>query len=143
VPTSTLEALQCFATGLYEDYAAVKAGVTLPWSTSPVEGHINRLTMLKRQVFGRECLDLLSRRFVRIPGRGHEGVQRGQESSETHTGVASRVAARSRLMRLAWRVTITRITRALGRTPSLGSVLNVRMRLQQPSRRAYSVCHSV
>src|SRR6266571_287367 len=28
--------------------------ITLPWSTSPVEGHINRLKMLKRQMFGRE-----------------------------------------------------------------------------------------
>jgi transposase len=63
--TSTLEALQRFAAGLREDYEAVKAGVTLPWSTSPVEGHINRLKMLKRQMFGRAHLDLLSRRFLR------------------------------------------------------------------------------
>jgi transposase len=65
--TSTLEALQRFATGLREDYEAVKAGVTLPWSTSPVEGHINRLKMLKRQMFGRARLDLLSGRFLRAP----------------------------------------------------------------------------
>jgi transposase len=76
--TSTLEALRRFATGLSEDYEAVKAGVTLPWSTSPVEGHINRLKLLKRQMFGRARLDLLSRRFVRArredqaqaPGQG-------------------------------------------------------------------------
>jgi transposase len=68
---STLEALQRFASGLQEDYKAVKAGVTLPWSTSPVEGHINRLKMLKRQMFGRARLDLLSRRFVRAP-RGRQ-----------------------------------------------------------------------
>jgi transposase len=65
--TSTVEAIRRFATGLYEDYAAVKAGVTLPWSTSPVEGHINRLKMLKRQMFGRARLDLLSCRFVLAP----------------------------------------------------------------------------
>jgi transposase len=65
--TSTIEALRRFATGLYEDYEAVKAGVTLPWSTSPVEGHINRLKMLKRQMFGRARLDLLSCRFVQAP----------------------------------------------------------------------------
>jgi transposase len=47
--TSTLEALRRFATGLYEDYEAVRAGVTLPWSTGPVEGHSNRLKMLKRR----------------------------------------------------------------------------------------------
>jgi transposase len=65
--TSMLEAMRRFAKGLYEDYAAVKAGVTLPWSSGPVEGHINRLKMLKRQMFGRACLDLLSRRFLRAP----------------------------------------------------------------------------
>jgi len=68
---STLEAFQRFAIGLQEDYKAVKAGVTLPWSTSPVEGHINRLKMLKRQMFGRARLDLLSRRFLRAP-RGEQ-----------------------------------------------------------------------
>jgi len=64
---STLEALRRFATGLSEDYQAVKAGVTLPWSTGPVEGHINRLKMLKRQMFGRAHLDLLRQRFLRTP----------------------------------------------------------------------------
>ena len=68
--TSTLEALQRFANGLRDDYEAVKAGVTLPWSTGPVEGHINRLKMLKRQMFGRARLDLLSRRFVGAPRDG-------------------------------------------------------------------------
>ena len=65
--TSTLEALQRFAVGLRDDYEAVKAGVTLPWSTSPVEGHINRLKMVKRQMFGRAHLDLLSYRFLLAP----------------------------------------------------------------------------
>ena len=67
---STLEALQRFARGLREDYEAIKAGVTLPWSTSPVEGHINRLKMVKRQMFGRARLDLLSRRFLPAPRDG-------------------------------------------------------------------------
>jgi hypothetical protein len=42
--------LQRFAQGLRDDYAAVKAGVTVPWSNGPGEGHINRLKMLKRQM---------------------------------------------------------------------------------------------
>jgi transposase len=84
--TSTVEALRRFATGLYEDYAAVKAGVTLPWSTSPVEGHINRLKMLKRQMFGRAHLDLLGRRFVRALGRQQELAQRQQAPSATPAG---------------------------------------------------------
>ena len=68
--TSAVDAVRRFATGLYEDYQAVKAGVTLPWSTGPVEGHINHLKMLKRQMFGRARLDLLSRRFVLAPRGG-------------------------------------------------------------------------
>jgi transposase len=83
---STVEAIQRFAAGLYEDYAAVKAGVTLPWSTGPVEGHINRLKVLKRQMFGRARLDLLSRRFVRAPGRQQEPAQRRQAPYETPAG---------------------------------------------------------
>src|SRR4029453_12647632 len=65
--TSAVDAIRRFATGLYEDYEAVKAGVTLSWNSGPVEGHINRLKMLKRQMFGRARLDLLSRRFVLAP----------------------------------------------------------------------------
>ena len=80
--TSPLEALQRFAKGLYEDYEAVKAGVTVPWWTGPVEGHINRLKMLKRQMFGRARLDLLSRRFVRTP-RGGQAQASGQRAPVT------------------------------------------------------------
>jgi transposase len=78
---STLEAMQRFAKGLHEDYEAVKAGVTLPWSTGPVEGHINRLKMLKRQMFGRARLDLLSRRFICAPRDGRTRALRPQDQS--------------------------------------------------------------
>jgi transposase len=65
--TSAGAALQRFAHGLRDDYAAVKAGVTVSWSNGPVEGHINRLKLLKRQMFGRAHLDLLGHRFLRAP----------------------------------------------------------------------------
>ena len=61
---SGLTAFQRFASGLRDDYEAVKAGLTLPWSPGPVEGHINRLKMLKRQMFGRANIDLLRRRVL-------------------------------------------------------------------------------
>jgi transposase len=64
--TSTLPPFRRFAKGLRADYAAVKAGVTLPWSQGPIEGHINHLKMLKRQMFGRAKLDLLTRRFLLV-----------------------------------------------------------------------------
>jgi transposase len=86
---STLEALQRFAKGLCEDYAAVKAGVTLPWSTGPVEGPINRLKMLKRQRFGRARLELLSRRFVLVPGQIPDPAPYQPEPSTANAGAAA------------------------------------------------------
>jgi transposase len=79
--TSSLTAFQRVAQSCQRDSAAVKAGVTLPWSTSPVEGHINRLKMLKRQMFGRARLDLLSRRVLLAPReRQAQAVGRGTPS---------------------------------------------------------------
>lgn len=61
---SNLVPFQRFARSLQEDYEAVKAGLTLSVSNGPVEGHINRLKMLKRQMYGRGGIELLSRRFL-------------------------------------------------------------------------------
>ena len=61
---SALKAFQRFAEGVRDDYEAVKAGLTLQWSTGPVEGQINRLKMLKRQMFGRANIDLLKQRVL-------------------------------------------------------------------------------
>jgi transposase len=87
--TSTLEALRRFATGLYEDHEAVKAGVTLPWSTGPVEGHINRLKMVKRQMFGRARLDLLSRRFLWAPRERQAQATCPREPAQAHSEAAA------------------------------------------------------
>jgi transposase len=46
---------------------ALTAGLTLPGSTGPVEGHINRVKLVKRQMFGRAKLDLLASRFLALP----------------------------------------------------------------------------
>src|SRR5215467_5347312 len=81
-------ALQRFAQGLRDDYAAVKAGVTVPWSHGPVEGHINRLKMLTRQMFGRAHLDLLSRRFVLTPRPQPAPAARPREPAHTPTMAA-------------------------------------------------------
>ncbi|WP_041234109.1 ISL3 family transposase [Cylindrospermum stagnale] len=62
--SSNLRAFRRFAKRLREDYDAVKAGVTMSVSNGPVEGHINRLKMLKRQMYGRAKIDLLERRFL-------------------------------------------------------------------------------
>lgn len=41
--------LHSFVRGLRRDQDAVTAGLTLPWSSGTVEGHINRINMLKRR----------------------------------------------------------------------------------------------
>lgn len=61
---SGIEALARFAQGLQEDLAAVTAGLTLPWSNGPVEGHVNRLKLLKRQGYGRADVGLLRQRVL-------------------------------------------------------------------------------
>jgi transposase len=62
--TSALPPFRRFAKRLRADIAAVQAAVTLPWSQAPIEGQINRLKLLKRQMFGRARLDLLAQRFL-------------------------------------------------------------------------------
>ena len=79
--------------GKNSHYAAVKAGVTLPWSSGPVEGHINRLKMVKRHMFGRARLDLLSRRFVGAPDEGQ--AQAALPRAPTTGGGRGRVATRA------------------------------------------------
>jgi hypothetical protein len=56
--------LQRFAKGLRADYAAVRAALIYPWSNGQVEGQINRLKLIKRQMYGRAKLDLLRKRVL-------------------------------------------------------------------------------
>ncbi len=53
-----------FAASLRRDEAAVRAGLSLPWSTGPVEGEINRLKLIKRTMYGRASYPLLRRRVL-------------------------------------------------------------------------------
>jgi transposase len=86
---SAMGAFQRFAKGVRDDYDAIKAGVTLPWSNGPVEGQITRVKLLKRQMFGRASLALLERRFVLAPGREPGQVQRPVERSEVQARPAA------------------------------------------------------
>ncbi|MFI0716014.1 hypothetical protein ACH4SK_36515 [Streptomyces inhibens] len=49
------------------DRDAVIAGLTLPWKSGVVEGHVNRIKMLKRQIFGRAGFRLLRKRVLLAP----------------------------------------------------------------------------
>jgi transposase len=53
-----------FAYGLRKDLLAVSAAVETSWSTAQVEGQINRLKMLKQQMYGRAGFRLLRARVL-------------------------------------------------------------------------------
>jgi transposase len=56
--------LASFAQGIARDLDAVRAAITEPWSTSPVEGEINRVKTMKRQMYGRAGYALLRVRVL-------------------------------------------------------------------------------
>lgn len=57
-------ALRRFAGGIRSDEASVQAAVTQRWSNGPVEGHVNRLKTIKRQMYGRAGFVLLRARVL-------------------------------------------------------------------------------
>jgi transposase len=61
---SDLADLRSFVTGLDRDRAAIDSALRLPWSNGPVEGQVNRLKLLKRQMYGRAGFDLLRARVL-------------------------------------------------------------------------------
>ncbi|MFF7452396.1 MULTISPECIES: transposase [unclassified Streptomyces] len=62
-----LPSLHTLAAGIARDLDAVIAELTLPWSSGAVEGHANRIKMLKRQMFGRTGFALLRKRVLLAP----------------------------------------------------------------------------
>ncbi|MCS3830027.1 transposase [Salinibacter ruber] len=61
---SGIERFDTFAAGLRQDYAAVRAALSEPWSNGQAEGQINRLKMIKRQMYGRASFNLLRKRVL-------------------------------------------------------------------------------
>ncbi len=59
-----LPGIASFAKGLEQDLDAVTSGLTLHWSSGPVEGRVNHIKMIKRQMFGRAGLPLLRKRVL-------------------------------------------------------------------------------
>lgn len=57
-------ALRSFANGLLQDLDAVVADLTLRYSSGAVEGHNNKIKMIKRRMLGRANFDLLRKRVL-------------------------------------------------------------------------------
>jgi transposase len=62
-----IASIQNFVGQLRRDILAIEAAVTTRWSNGPVEGQVNRLKMLKRQMYGRAGVELLRARLIPLP----------------------------------------------------------------------------
>jgi len=66
VPSIPAE-IRSFAEGLERDWACVKPAVETPWNNGRAEGHVNRIKLIKRKMYGRANFDLLR---IRVLARG-------------------------------------------------------------------------
>jgi transposase len=64
VEGSGVRALKSFAGGIRRDYGAVRAALSSVYSNGVVEGNVNRIKFLKRQMYGRANFDLLRKRVL-------------------------------------------------------------------------------
>ena len=60
--------LRSFANGIRRDQQAVTAGLALPYSSAAMEGNVNKIKMIKRQMYGRAGFPLLRKRVILHPG---------------------------------------------------------------------------
>jgi hypothetical protein len=55
------------ALGMKKDQKAIQTALSSKWSNGQTEGQVNRLKLLKRQMYGRANFDLLTARFLQPP----------------------------------------------------------------------------
>jgi transposase len=65
VMDSRIPELKSFADSLNQDRQAVVAALKYEWSNGRVEGQVNRLKLIKRQMYGRAKPDLLKARVLK------------------------------------------------------------------------------
>lgn len=61
-----VKGFETFAMGLKREQPAVEAALSLPYSNGQTEGQVNRLKMIKKQMYGRASFGLLRRRFLGV-----------------------------------------------------------------------------
>ncbi|MGW6418543.1 transposase [Streptomyces sp. NPDC055055] len=64
VDASQLPGLTRFALHLIRDLDAVTAGLTLDWGSGSIEGAVNRIKKIKRQLYGRAGFELLRKMIL-------------------------------------------------------------------------------
>ncbi len=64
IRAATPSLIASFVRGLTKDLAAVRAAIAEPWSNGQTEGQVNKLKLVKRQMYGRGKIDLLEARLL-------------------------------------------------------------------------------
>jgi transposase len=64
IKTASDSLVTSFARGIMKDRDAVHAAIIEPWSNGQTEGQVNRLKVVKRQMYGRAKIDLLEARPI-------------------------------------------------------------------------------
>lgn len=64
VLNTSIYEIKSFAQGLMHDFDAIKNAFQLKWSNGQVEGQINKLKTVKRQMYGRASFELLRKRLL-------------------------------------------------------------------------------
>jgi transposase len=59
--------LHSLAAGIRRDQEAVTAGLSLPYNSGAMEGNVNKIKMIKRQMYGRASFALLRKRVILHP----------------------------------------------------------------------------
>ncbi|GAA0473927.1 hypothetical protein GCM10010361_42840 [Streptomyces olivaceiscleroticus] len=83
-----LPGLHTFAHGLEKDWDAVIQGLTTHWNSGPVEGRVNHIKMIKRQMFGRAQLPLLRKRVLLTALRPPHSVTSNRPGDRPHENLA-------------------------------------------------------
>lgn len=83
VRASTIREFLSFARSVQQDKAAILAGLTLPYSTGPVEGHINRLKLIKRKRMAELNFPTCNTASCQLPDRCSRGLVCTSESGST------------------------------------------------------------
>ena len=80
VEQQSIVELRAFAQGVRKDYQAVKNGLTLSWSNGQTEAQVQRLKLLKRQMYGQAEFPLLRQRVLhreeKLKTQARKGKQR-------------------------------------------------------------------
>jgi transposase len=59
-----LVGLKSFAKGQLRDIEAIQNGIRMTWSNGMVEGHVNRIKSIKRQMYERASFELLWKKVI-------------------------------------------------------------------------------